>query len=262
MPLVPCDQCRKPINIKLSQLNKWKRHFCNNKCKSAWLSGKPLSQKTRTKLSNIHKGENNPFFGKKHTQITRDKMSASHMGDKNPNFGKPKSLATRTKMSESKKGIKNPNFGKPKSLATRTKMSDAAKGIKNHNFGKTASPDTRAKMGKSRSGEKNSHWLGGISFNPYCPKFNNNLKERVRKFFNYTCQMCGHKWQPGERKLCVHHINYDKRACCEPTVKPLFAVVCHGKCHNKTNKNRTYWYQHFQELIAIQYGGRCFLPKS
>jgi hypothetical protein len=129
----------------------------------------------------------------------------------------------------------------------------------NHlHFGKKRSQSTKDNISKAN---KNPQWKGGISFGEYCPKFNDEFKERVRKFFNYTCQMCGHVWRSGEKRLCVHHINYDKTACCDKNVKPLFTVVCPGNCHNQTNKNREYWYQHFQELIAIQYGGRCYLPK-
>ena len=73
----------------------------------------------------------------------------------------------------------------------------------------------------SRKGENNHAWKGGISFEPYCPKFDNEFKERVRAFFGYTCQMCGHVWIEGEEKLAVHHVNYNEMVCCNSIETPF-----------------------------------------
>jgi len=116
---------------------------------------------------------------------------------------------------------------------------------------------------KSISGENNHNWNGGSSFDPYCPKFNEEFKERVRAFFEYQCQMpgCGHIWKPGEKKLSVHHINFLKDSCCNPSIPRLFVPLCSGKCHIKTNGNRSYWEKLFTELIMTKYNGQCYLPK-
>ena len=45
----------------------------------------------------------------------------------------------------------------------------------------------RKSISMRTSGPNNHNWIGGISFDRYCIKFNNNFKERVRSFFNYTC---------------------------------------------------------------------------
>lgn len=54
--------------------------------------GKVVGIETRNKLSELFKGENNPFFGKKHSEETKRKLSESRKGEKNPMFGKVKSL--------------------------------------------------------------------------------------------------------------------------------------------------------------------------
>jgi hypothetical protein len=182
----------------------------------------------------------------KRSESTKDKISKANTG--------------RTFTPEWKDNISKGGMGRKASESTKAKMSEQRKGEKHPLYGKPRSESTREKLSQY-TGEKSSGWMGGISFKPYCPKFNEDFRERVRKFFNNTCQMCGHKWQNGEIKLAVHHINYNKNTCCDPSTKPLFVPVCSGKCHGKTNANRKYWYQHFQELIAIQYGGRCYLPK-
>lgn len=115
---------------------------------------------------------------------------------------------------------------------------------------------------KSISGENSFRWAGGISFEPYCPKFNNEFRERVRAFFGYQCQMpgCNHIWQSGEKRLAVHHINFNKDSCCSSDAPRLFVPLCPHPCHTKTNYNRHHWEELFTKLIADQYNGQCYLP--
>ena len=74
---------------------------------------KRLSEKTRKKLSEIHKGENNYFYGKKRPQHS-ELMKKMMLGENNPMFNKKHSEETRKKMSQSHKGKNcgkdNPNF--------------------------------------------------------------------------------------------------------------------------------------------------------
>jgi hypothetical protein len=117
---------------------------------------------------------------------------------------------------------------------------------------------------ESHSGSGSTNWKGGISFEPYCPKFTNEFKERVRAFFDYTCQFpgCNHIWQVGETKLAVHHVNYRKDSCCNENITPLFVPVCSGSCHMKTNHNREYYEQYFTTLINEKYNGKCYFTKE
>ena len=90
-------------------------------------------------------------------------------------------------------------------------------------------------------GENNANWRGGISFEPYCHKFNNKFKESVRAEFGRECFICG---TPGNgRKLDVHHVNYDKSCLCSD-IKCEFVPLCRS-CHMKTNNNR----EHYENLI-------------
>ena len=108
---------------------------------------------------------------------------------------------------------------------------------------------------------KNAHnWKGGISYLPYCEKFDGNLKERVRDFFGRCCYVCGKNEIDNGRKLDVHHVNYDKMVCCND-VKPLFVPLCHS-CHEKTLKDREYWEEFFTVSLEYLTDGKCFLPKK
>jgi len=84
----------------------------------------------------------------------------------------------------------------------------------------------------------------------YDPKWNNNLRQKIREKYNYTCQFCGKKI---EKHLIVHHIDYDKRNSNEDNLIPL-CRSCHGKVHTNRTKyldNITFlcgWKFYFQEL--------------
>jgi len=65
---------------------------------------------------------------------------------------------------------------------------------------------------KHLKGERHPQWKGGISFAPYCQKFNEAFKESIREKFSHKCFICG-KPENGH-KHAVHHIDYDKGSIC------------------------------------------------
>lgn len=93
------------------------------------------------------------------------------------------------------------------------------------------------------SGERSPFWKGGISFGKYCPKFNETLKEEVRRAFGRTCVVCGAHEEEG-RRLAVHHVDYNKVQGCKG-MRWSLVPLC-ASCHSKTNSNRWYW---FNKLI-------------
>ena len=101
-------------------------------------------------------------------------------------------------------------------------------------------------------------YQGGLSFEPYCEKFNNDLKDRVRAHFNHECFICETTQEENGKKLSVHHVNYDKMVCCN-NEKPLFVPLC-MKCHAKTNHNREQWEEYFTRRLKDEYNNVCYLP--
>ena len=87
--------------------------------------------------------------------------------------------------------------------------------------------------------ENHPNWKGGISFEPYCCKFNRILKEKIRNRDNRICQLCGKNELINGRKLTCHHIHYDK-----PNCDPDLISLCNS-CNFKVNYNRDYWEQYF-----------------
>ena len=94
-------------------------------------NGNPFAGKTeeemkeiRQKMSEAHKGENHPMYGRKHSEKSKQKMSETHKG-------KNHSEEWKQKMSEAHKGENNPMYGNHHSEESKQKMSEAVKG-KNH----------------------------------------------------------------------------------------------------------------------------------
>lgn len=190
-----------------------------------------------------------PFKGKKHTEETKIRMRASRQknlptGDKNPNWkgGNVKKICLNCHCEFEAKPYPKKAFSERKFCTIKCA----------YEYRKTSG---------DLKGQKNPQWRGGISFGKYCPKFNFEFKERVRAFFGYTCQVCGHVWIEGETRLAVHHVNYEKMVCCS-NIKPLFVPVCAHGCHSKTNFNRDYWEEIFTNKIMLEHNGECYVEKD
>lgn len=195
------------------------------------------SKESKKKMSEAKKGENNPMFGKHHSEESRRKMSEI-------NKGKKHSEERKRKIGESRKG-------KTHSEEHKRKISEGEKQYyKDH-------PETKQRMSDARKGEKSHFWKGGISFEPYCAKFNNQRKEQVRKDFNYICFRCGKTQEEQiedmiERdkqpyKLSVHHVDFDKDRGCNGK-KWILIPLC-IKCHNWTRFNREESQELFIKLL-------------
>jgi hypothetical protein len=101
-------------------------------------------------------------------------------------------------------------------------------------------------------------WYGNIKYStdaPYCEKFNDDLRERVRMFFGYRCFECGEAQT--DKKLHVHHIHYNKKTCCDGSPHDMIPLC--RSCHMKTNHHRNYWENHLTKLLyAYSPDGKCY----
>ncbi len=210
-------------------------------------------------------GEKNPMYGKTHTPEARLKISKTHKGRKIPQEqlkkrsislkGIPKSDEFRKhlsflfkgrkysedsikRMSESKKGNKNPMFGKSTSDETKNLLREC-------NLGRKHTAESRKKMSVAKKdvflGENNPNWQGGRSFDPYCSKFNDNLRGKIRTRDNHTCQLCNEK--ENGKTLSVHHVNHDRENC-----EPYLISLCR-RCHGKVNRNKGYYEPFFMYIL-------------
>lgn len=181
--------------------------------------------------------------GKKLSEITKVKIGLS-------NLGKHLSIETREKMSLNHadfSGKNHPFYDKHHTKEVKEKISKAQREEKHWNYGKVHSKETKEKMSEACKGKNNPNWRGGKSFEPYSPEFNQQLKDKIRKRDNYTCQKCPiteeeHLIVYG-RVLCVHHIDYDKMNCEEDNL----ITLC-NECNLRVNYNRDYWKNYFKEI--------------
>ena len=123
---------------------------------------------------------------------------------------------------------------------TKRKMSEAKKN-------KSMSGESRKKMSEARKGEKNPNWQNGISFEPYCHNFTEEIKEEVRDKFKRSCLLCGRTEKENKAKLGVHHYDYNKRQGCDEHQWKL-VPLCRS-CHAKTNFNREFWSEKIFEKL-------------
>lgn len=100
--------------------------------------GIKFSEETRQKLSEAHRGKNNPMFGRKHNEETKEKIRSTKLG-------KNATKETRKKMSLSHKGIRFSELHKIRiGLANKQRVY------------KKASKDTKRKMSIAHIGRKHS----------------------------------------------------------------------------------------------------------
>ncbi len=160
----------------------------------------------------------------------KEKQSRERSGKSNAMYGIHRS------------GKDSPSWGKECLLKTKEKISKARKG--QHN-----SPKTEFKKGECFL-EKNQGWKGGTSFGTYGIRFNNELRESIRKRDKHKCQICFRNQKDiisrdgKKRLLSIHHIDYNKKNNSENNLNSL----CQS-CHMKTEFNRSHWTKHFQEML-------------
>ena len=92
-------------------------------------------------------------------------------------------------------------------------------------------------------GVNHPNWNGGTCNEPYIYGWK-QIKDVIRVRDNHTCQECGVPETECVRRLCVHHIDYNKKNCSHNNLISLCLL-----CHIKTNKNRDMWTKYFKEKL-------------
>ena len=230
---IKCKICGREFQ-KITNTHLKKHGIIFNEYMEQFPNAPSVSEGYRKKMSEAN-------LGKKRSEKTKQKMSESHSGEKHYMYGKHHTEERKQKMR------------KPLSELHKQHISENHADVSGKN-----SP--MCGKGYLVSGEKNGNWQGGISNLPYCKKFDDDLKERVRDFFDRKCYVCGKTETENGQRLSVHHVNYNKMVCCND-IKPLFVPLCRS-CHSKTLKDREYWEEFFTVSLNYLTDGECFLPKK
>ena len=176
------------------------------------------------------KTELNGFKGKHHSKEIIERIKKSHIES-----GANKRCSERMKKDnpmnypESRKKVSKANKGKTLSEKTKRKISEGHKGRKNSEEHNRNIGEAKKRLYKDRT--KNPNWQGGVSFLPYAPSFNNELKTQIRDRDNHVCRLC--KTIENGRTLHVHHIDYDKM-----NNDPKNLITLCMDCHNGLQGDR------------------------
>lgn len=221
------DNISKMLHVSTTTLKKQLQHYnIHIRTRSEAHTGIRQSEEVKYRMSLAQSGPNHPMFGKHHSEETKLKISKSKKGH-------PVSIETRKKISDG-------HIGKPMSVKQKRQLS-------------------KIRMGKF-CGPNSPTWRGGSSFRKYCPKWNEDLRRRIRAFFNYECIICGKSTEENGQALSCHHVEYNKNICCDD--KPVcFAALCHS-CHSKTNGKRPYWEDIIHRIIDEIYNGKSYYTKE
>jgi hypothetical protein len=235
------------------------------KGQTPWNKGKPASEEVRERLSKtqFQKGQSTWNKGKKASEEVRKKLSEAHKGHVASEETKQKMRAAWKNRSEEatqkiRQASSAANKGRELCEDTRQKIANAMKG-NTHFAGRKHTEESKRKISESRLGEKHWAWRGGVSFEPYCPKFNGAKKEEIREKFGRKCFYCGlqeseNKSKSGKvRKLSVHHVHYSKEEGCNGEMMVLLPLCI--QCHAKTTSgDRAAWMQKLSEKLQCYEG--------
>ena len=118
------------------------------------------SKETRKKISEAQKGANHHMYGKHLSEETKAKLSEAHKGKVLSDEHKAKlSEAFKGKRTGAnhpmygKRGAENPNYGKTRTEEAKAKMSEIKKGAKNPMYGKHHTEETKAKLSEAHKGK-------------------------------------------------------------------------------------------------------------
>jgi len=197
-----------------------------------WNKGVKMSEESKKKLSESLKK-------KWATEEYRTKLSEAHMGQTAWNKGVSMSEESKRKVSETKK-----KQNRKHTKEFKRYLSKINSGENNAFYGRTHTEETKKRIALHFIGEKCNFWRGGIAQEPYCNAWGDkNFKEDIKERDNYGCQNedC---WGTSD-KLCVHHIDYNKKNC-----HPRNLITLCVSCNARANSNRTYWTEYYTNRLV------------
>lgn len=178
----------------------------------------------------VQLGKLNSMYGRQHTPKTIQLFRDTRGGKNNIMYGKHHTQ-------ETKDIISSKNTGKTRSDQYKKSRSITMSGKNNPMYGK---------RGSDAPG-----WRGGKSFETYCVKFNESLKEYIRDKYDRCCVLCGKSEEDNGAKLSVHHTDYNKNTFCNGKSWGLIPLC--KVCHAKTHGNRYYWFNLLGNYWAIKW---------
>ena len=144
------------------------------------------------------------------TEEYRQIMSEAKRGKKLPSWSDER----KRRFSVVRKGLKQ----KPITDEHRRNLSKALEG-------RELSFEHRRNLSMIKQGVSLDEWNGFVSFEPYCPKFNEKKKEEIRNRYHRTCVISGKSALQLRERLTVHHVDNNKQQGCDGSSWRLVPVT-------------------------------------
>ena len=171
----------------------------------------------------------------KNCRVCADKLHSKRMtGKNNPMFGIKRI------------GVNSPHYidGRKNKIYYCKKCKIKEISYYTYWWGKARCQSCAKKEDVNWNSEFNPNWNNGSSFEPYPLGWNNTFKEQIRYRDKYKCQNCGKPEIENNRKLSIHHIDYNKE-----NLAPNNLISLCQSCHSKTNFNREYWKKYYTQTL-------------
>jgi len=234
--IVNCINCGIEFDKPKNKVSPNRRNYCSEKCKSEYREKAKYFKKTLIKCSNC----GNEFY-KYNTLIKQDNFCCIECryeylrGENNPNY---KGAMTTVKCDYC--GVE---YSKFQSL------------VSDRNFCSVEC------LSNGFKGENAPNWKGGVSFEPYCNLWSEDLRKRVRAFFNNKCVLCGRTKENNRGyNMDVHHVHNNPDACCNDESPRMFVTLCKS-CHAKAGNEQDKYEAIFKDII-LKNGGKCYYTKE
>lgn len=211
--------------------------------KPSGMLGKHHSEETRRKMGEAQKkrfenpenrpnckGVNNPFYGRHHTKKTKKKI------------GESRKIRREIRKCKCRCG----QIFECKINSKRRFINYHSQRVNNSMSGKHWTKKHIEQKRKSMLGESNPNWQGGTGKLGYPFTFNEKLKKQIRKRDNYTCQFCSKREKKNNRRLDIHHIDYNKN-----NLNFSNLITLCRSCNTMAGYDKEFWVSFFQRKIDI-----------
>jgi hypothetical protein len=131
----------------------------------------------------------------------------------------------------------NPMRNKSHTEKTKQKMSSIRKGRK-------FSHAHKQNLSKSHTADNHWNWQGGISCEPYCTQWTDKEYKNWLKYDRDGGKCQNPQCNGNSAKICLHHINYDKKDC-----RPINLITVCNSCNLQANHNRDWHESYYTEIM-------------
>jgi len=271
--------------IRLSNKGKPKTDEHKHKLSISWKTRPAVTQKTKDRMCLTRRGMvETPENIKLLYELRNEKIQLKQMrlqtleNKKNERLNKIKPPRKTHHTPESIAKMR----GRVVSEETKRKQSDALKG-------RQIPYNTILKIREHSIG---GFWYGNVRYGgkKYCDLWNDDLLIRIRAYWGDVSVLSGKTKKENskrEQQMSCHHVYYQEKACCvwDEDVQGYYAMINIGtnkkpvmhkhyikgdpnkfvtltaKEHGKTNTNKLYWIERFENKIKEQ-GGKCYYTKE